>query len=100
MGPPISSLMLCADGLCAMDGETRATEANEVVKSTLECAGFCKKNTVWTPTQWLGFVVDLSKGHIEIPHERLSALQNKLDSACKVETLCARQLASVLLLEL
>ena len=84
-----------------MDRETRALEASAVVKSTLECAGFVvnDKKSVWTPTQrlqWLGFVVDLLKGHIEVPHERLSALQYKLDSACKVETLCARQLAGVI----
>ena len=93
--------MYLDDGLCAVDGETRALEASAVVKSTLECAGFVvnDKKSVWTPTQrlqWLGFVVDLLKGHIEVPHERLSALQYKLDSACKVETLCARQLAGVI----
>jgi hypothetical protein len=74
-----------------VDGVTRALEASAVVKSTLECAG-CVVNVLDTHPA-VTVVVDLLKGHIEVPYERLSALQNKLDSACKVETLCARQLA-------
>ena len=89
------------DGLCVVAGEDKALEASALVKSTLENAGFVAnvKKSVWTPTQrlqWLGFVVDLSKGHIVVPCERLGALQRKLESVCKVETLCARQLASVI----
>ena len=89
------------DGLCAVAGEDKALEASALVKSTLENAGFMAnvEKSVWTPTQrlhWLGFVVDLSKGHIEVPGERIKALQRKLESVSRMETLCARQLASVI----
>ena len=88
------------DGLCTMESEAKACEASALVQSTLRCAGFVTndKKSLWKPTQrlqWLGFVLDLTKGHVEVPSERLVALQTKLESVCALRTVCARQLASV-----
>ena len=60
------------DGLCAMKGEGNVLEASTLVQSTLNWAGFVAHVTtsIWKPTQclqWLGFVVDLSKGQIIVP---------------------------------
>ena len=88
------------DGLCAMSGEANVLEASALVQSTLSQAGFVAHATksIWKPTQrlqWLGFVVDLSDGQIEVPEDRIAALrvklqtisQSKLVSASK----CCRQ---------
>jgi hypothetical protein len=60
------------DGHCAVAGEECAWQASTLVQETLERAGFVANvaKSIWTPTkrlQWLGFVLDLDKGHIEIP---------------------------------
>ena len=90
------------DGLCAMGGEAKALEASELVRSTLDQAGFVvnAKKSVWRPTQrlqWLGFIVDLDKGQIEeeIPAERVAALRSKLQSVCLLQRVPAKTLASV-----
>jgi hypothetical protein len=88
------------DGLCAMGGEAKALEASELVRSTLDQAGFVvnAKKSVWRPTQrlqWLGFIVDLDKGQIEIPAERVAALRSKLQSVCPLQRVPAKTLASV-----
>lgn len=83
-----------------MTGEERACEASALVQSTLENSGFVAnvEKSKWTPTmrlQWLGFVLDLSKGQIEIPQERVSATKKKLQRACQLQRLPARELASI-----
>ena len=85
------------DGLCAMGGEAKALE---LVRSTLDEAGFVvnAKKSVWRPTQrlqWLGFIVDLDKGQIEIPAERVAALRGKLQSVCALQRVPAKTLAGV-----
>ena len=64
------------DGLCAVEGQQAAVKASRLVQATLESAGFVAHATksVWLPTQrleWLGFVVDIALGQIEIPQEKL-----------------------------
>ena len=88
------------DGLCAMDGESNALEASVMVRSTLSQADFVAndKKSIWEPTQrlqWLGFVVDLSKGQIEVPAERVTALESKLQEICKWKLIPAKRLASI-----
>ena len=88
------------DGLCAMAGEDKAAEASVLVQSTLNQAGFVinPKKSIWKPTQrlqWLRFVIDLLKGQIETPAERVAAVREKLLDVCKLELVPAKQLASV-----
>ena len=40
-------------------------------------------------------MLDLSKGQIEIPQERVSATKKKLQRACQLQRLPARELASI-----
>ena len=81
-----------------MDGESNALEASTLVQSTLIQAGFVAnvKKSIWKPTQrlqWLGFVIDLSQGLIEVPRDRLTAVACKLQRVCQLKP--AKQLASV-----
>ena len=83
-----------------MDGESNALEASTLVQSTLSQAGFVAnvKKSIWKPTQrlqWLGFVIDLSQGLIEVPRDRLTAVACKLQRVCQLELVPAKQLASV-----
>ena len=56
-----------------------ALEASQLVSSTLDKAGFIAHPTksIWQPTQrlqWLGFVIDVELGQIEVPPEKLALL--------------------------
>ena len=93
-------LVYLDDGLCAVGGESNALEASLLVCSTLEQAGFVANTakSIWTPTQrlqWLGFVIDLSKGHIEVPGDKVATLRKKLQAIYGLKKVQARQLASV-----
>ena len=49
------------------------------MRSTLDKAGFIAHPTksIWQPTQhlqWLGFVIDVELGQIEVPPEKLALL--------------------------
>lgn len=74
------------DGLCAVAGHQRALEASDLVRSTLDQAGFIVHPTksIWQPTQriqWLGFVIDLALGQVEVPQDKVVALQHMLTHA-------------------
>ena len=95
-------LVYLDDGLCATAGRQRALEASHLVQATLNRAGFAVYPTksVWEPIQrltWLGFVIDLALGQIEVPREKVMALQHKLAQAqaCQYSPIPARQLASI-----
>ena len=72
-----------------MDGDAHALQASELVQlSTLCQAGFVAHpiKSVWKPTQclqWLGIVVDIANGHIEVPVDRIAAIQVKLQEMCQ-----------------
>lgn len=88
------------DGLCAVAGRQEALRASQLVSTTLTKAGFVAHPTKsrWEPTQrlqWLGFVIDLALGQIEVPNEKLVALQRRLDRACQAAQIPARSLASI-----
>ena len=83
-----------------MDGEACALQASKLVQSTLCQAGFITYPTksIWKPTQrlqWLGFVVDLEKGHIKVPVDRVTAVQAKLQEMHQRSQIVAKQLAGV-----
>ena len=99
-GKGLRIIVYLDDGLCAVKGEENAHTASTLVQTTLEKSGFvanvAKSN--WTPTQrlqWLGFVLDLKKGHIEIPPDRIDATRHRLQAVRDVKTIQARHLASI-----
>ena len=40
-------------------------------------------------------MIDLALGQVEVPHEKLVALQHRLDQACQLALMSAKQLASI-----
>ena len=92
--------MYLDDGLCAVTGEPAARKASQLVQDTLDKAGFIAHplKSVWQPTQrliWLGFVVDLALGQIEVPQDKLLSLQSRLQQAIQCPKIRARSLASI-----
>ena len=64
--------MYLDDGLCAATDYSSAVKASLLVQETLDCAGFVvhPSKCIWEPTQrlvWLGFVIDVALGQIEVP---------------------------------
>ena len=75
--------------------ELKALEASVLVCSTVNQVSFLvnAKKSVWKPTQrlqWQGFVINLSKGHIEVPVERVAAVKGKLQSICQLSLVPAK----------
>ena len=88
------------DGLGAAAGEAKAADVSKIVEMTLEQAGFIsnREKSVWQPTQrlqWLGFVIDMSLGQIEVPQEKIARLLLVLEKVRHSAHVSARQLASV-----
>ncbi len=93
-------LVYLDDGLGAAAGGQKALDASQLVRTTLAKAGFVVHPTksVWEPTQrlqWLGFVIDLALGQVEVPSDKLAALQHMLNQACRFSLIPASRLASI-----
>ena len=89
------------DGLWAVAGRQAALEASWLVRGTLDKAGFVAQpmKTIWWPTQrlqWLGFVVDMTLGQIEVPQDKIAGLCNALSIASQTTQSGARALASII----
>ena len=99
-GQGIRIVVYLDDGLGAAVGEANASRASGIVCATLEQAGFQAnfKKSVWQPTQrlqWLGFVLDLAQGQVEVPQEKIVKLLDMLRQAVLKPSLSARFLASI-----
>ena len=89
------------DGLCAGATSSSLVEASLLVCNTLECAGCIVHPTKcnWEPTQplvWLGFVIDLFLGQIEVSLEKIATLQDTLTQTRPARYVQARMLASII----
>ena len=88
------------DGLGAASGSAGALAASELVCDTLNRAGFVinEDKSIWEPTQrlqWLGFVIDLANGQIEVPEDKLHRLLDTLRDLEHAACIPAKVLASV-----
>ena len=99
-GQGIRIVVYLDDGLGAATGKTEAANISKIVQSTLEQAGFVlnREKSVWQPTQrlqWLGFVIDMTLGQIEVPQAKISGLLDLLGKTAHATHVSARQLASI-----
>ena len=97
----LKSVVYLDDGLCAAMDYAAAVKASLLVRETLDCAGFVVHPTkcIWDPTQrlvWLGFVIDVALGRIEVPQEKIVSLQGLLRQVRLVRYVQARKLASII----
>ena len=93
-------LVYLDDGLCAVSGKQLAIEASQLVQLTLDESGFVTHPTksIWQPSQrliWLGFVVDVGIGQIEVPIEKIETLRSAIQQVSHATHICASKLASI-----
>ena len=74
--------------------------ASREVRNDLSNAGLVEntEKSNWVPSQcltWLGFVIDLEKGKVVVPKEKLDALRGQLQQAMMSKFLTARSIASI-----
>eukprot|EP00731_Ephydatia_muelleri_P008337 Em0004g675a len=90
-----------AMAMCLRKNESSEKASSAWVRDTLDRAGWvCNEaKSVWVPTHelvWLGFNLNLSKGSISVPEEKVRALQHSLKVAVKTSSLLAKTVASLI----
>ena len=90
--------MYLDDGLGVASNEQQAFEASQLVRDTLTKAGFVAhpEKSQWIPTQrlvWLGFVIDMAVGQIEVPEDKLLATKELAAKILSMPQIPARLLA-------
>ena len=86
------------DGLAVASNEQQASDASQIVRDTLKKAGFIAhpEKSQWVPTQrlvWLGFVIDMAVGQIEVPEEKLLMTRKLTAKILSMPQIPARLLA-------
>ena len=89
------------DGLGSVSGYQRAIEASAAVRATLDSAGFVHHpdKSKWEPVHrltWLGFVIDMAKGQLEVPQDKILALKSMVHEASHRRSIPAKRLASII----
>ena len=100
-GKGIRSVVYIDDGIIVAPGPQKAWQDSNIVKSSLEAAGFVINvdKSHWDPTKkgkWLGFEIDLGLGYIAVPKEKIEGLKQYLLQARDANTLPARTLAKII----
>ena len=100
-GHGLKAIIYLDDGIVAVQGFERALHESMLVKGDLEKAGLVVnvEKSEWTPSnsiEWLGFLIDLSKGEFAIPEDKIRALKTRLLEIQSVRCVQARYLASVI----
>ena len=88
------------DGIIVAQNFEKALWCSKVVQESLEAAGFVTSpdKCHWDPQhtgQWLGFNLDLGKGKISIPQEKIQSLKDQLIAAREKDTLKEKSVASI-----
>jgi len=77
-GCSLKAIVYLDDGIVAVQGFERALHEGLLVKEDLEKVGLVVnlEKTQWTPSnriEWLGLIVDLSKGEFSVPDDKIKA---------------------------
>ena len=96
----LRAIIYLDDGVVAVKGKDAADAASRRVRNDLSKAGLVEntEKSSWVPAQrlaWLGFIIDLEKGKMEVPMEKLEALLRQLKQAMLLRALPARSIASI-----
>ena len=99
-GQGIRAIVYLDDGIVAAKGESSARGTSNKIQEDLEKAGFVVNiaKCEWEPSQvctWLGFVINLSEGHIEVPQEKIDDLRSLIKEATQQTVHTARYIASI-----
>ena len=99
-GKGLRAVVYLDDGIVAANGMEAAERASVMVKQDLAMAGFIahKEKSQWTPAQrmcWLGFDLDLIKGVVSVPPQKIQKLQKSLEAVDRCPHVPAKQIASL-----
>ena len=97
----LRAILYLDDGIVAVSGKDAARQASYKVRQDLRDAGLVEHidKCNWVPTQqitWLGFSLDLDKGQVFVPTEKVERLKSQLGQVQDASTLKARDLASII----
>ena len=97
----LRAILYLDDGIIAVSGRDAAAQASHKVRQDLRDAGLVEHidKCNWIPVQqitWLGFFLDLDKGQIFVPTEKVKRLKSQLVQVQDSPTLKARDLASII----
>ena len=97
----LRAVLYLDDGIVAVSGREAARQASNEVKQDLVDAGLVENTDKcnWAPVQQascLGFYLDLEKGQIYVPTEKVEQLYSHLELALESPTLKAKKLASII----
>lgn len=88
------------DGIVVAQGRDRARHCSQIIKDTLDAAGFVTNpaKCQWVPQcsgQWLGFSINLHEGSIAIPEGKVQCLKDQLLAARTKHCMSAKFLAGI-----
>ena len=99
-GNGLLAVVYLDDGIVAANGMEAAERASVIVRQDLTYAGLLahKGKSQWVPPQkisWLGFDLDLKKGVVSVPPQKIQNLQELLIALQGCPCITAKQLASL-----
>ena len=99
-GRGLKAIIYLDNGIVAVRGKERAVRESASVKRDLESAGFVVnvEKSQWDPshsTEWLGFLIDLSKSEFSVPGDKINRLKSKLLELKNAKSAGAKQIASI-----
>ena len=99
-GNGLQAVVYLDDGIVAANGMEAAERASVIVRQDLADAGFLahEGKSQWVPSQkisWLGFDLDLKKGVVSVPPQKIQNLQELLIALQGCPRITAKQLASL-----
>ena len=97
----LQAVLYLDDGIIAVSGKEAARRASHQVRQDLLNAGLVEHTDKcdWVPSTqatWLGFDLDLGKGQIYVPSEKIERLKSVLQQVVDSPNLRAKKLASII----
>ena len=88
------------DGTALAENKLACQKIAEQMRQDILDSGFVpnKDKCVWSPSQiikWLGFIINLQDGILEIPDEKIMQIRNVLDGELSLRRTTARRLARI-----
>lgn len=96
----IRMVLYIDDGIVLAASTEEAAQSSIMIRDTLSRAGLVlqPEKCNWSPShtgQWLGFQLDLLRGSISVPHDKIKDLQHRLKVAIPEVALPAKAIASI-----
>ena len=100
-GRGLRTVLYLDDGIVSVKGKENADRESRQVKLDLGNAGLSGNNakSQWVPVKkltWLGFQIELEKGKLSVPEQKLMNLMSQLSTAKEAWVIPATALASII----